>query len=951
MKLLRRTACLAVALVVLASAVADAQELRGRITGVVRDNTGGVLPGVTVTISGPALIQPQVTVSGEDGSYRFPALPTGVYVIQYELPGFQTLRREEIRVGLSVTLTIDVQLQLAAVQEVLTITGESPVVDVKSTTTGTSFTEELLEDIPNARDIWAAISQAPGFQMTGFDVGGSHTGTQTGYQTYGFGDQNKTLLEGINVTETRAGNAGYFDFGSFEEFQTGGSGNMGEQTGLGAFINITVKSGGDSFHGDVYYDYRNESTVSDNVPSEFKVGGGTLEGFKAPASGLSRGNPITKQYDFNAGVGGPIVKGKAWFYASYENHDQFKAILGLPEEAESKLVNYTIKGTYQISSKNTFIGYFNQRTKLQPLRELSLTRPPESSLWQSSKNRPWKLEWTSVPNDRMFLDLQFSNWGNFFPLFPTQTQTASTEGVPVGRFDQATGQYSGANSYYHNRDTVKPQFSGSLSYFKDNWHGTHNFKFGFEGYRERREFLRFQPGDVWYRDRSGVPEEVWIYNTPNSGINDTVAINFYAQDAWTIGNRLTLNVGFRFDRYKMGWPEQSFTPNQSAFFTPVTTPATTVATFNSISPRIGFAYDLTGNGKTVVKAYFGRFYFNPSTTVGDRENPVGEARRIYQFNDLDGNRILSGPQELGRLLRTAGGAGFVRVDRDIEHAYGQEFSVHAEHELMENFSLRGSYVYKAMRDDWAEVDIARVNAYTIPFNFLDVGADNVRGTADDQTIALFDRPATAPSDRVYTNPGRYTDANDGNYHTVEFAVNKRFARNWLLLSSFEHTWANDVRNTTSGTGSLDVARMNQTYFWPPNRRRFGSQDTTFWNYKLVGRYVFPYQIGVSASYKLQSGYNIAREISVPLPGAGAEVISADLLSNDRAPNVGILDFRVEKTFNLGGRKGSITPMLDVFNATNSDTIVNFRLRSGTRYNEVIALLDPRIFRFGIRYEF
>ena len=217
------------AVVTLGLATAAAQEMRGRITGVVTDNTGAVLPGVTVTASGAAILQPQTAVTGGDGTYRYPALPPGVYDLTFELAGFQTLKREGIRLGLNQTLTVDSQLQLSSLQETVTITGDSPVIDVKSTTVGTNFTKELLQDIPNARDIWAAMSQAPGFQMTGYDVGGSRTGTQTGYQTYGVSGQNKTLFEGINVTKGQDANAGYFDFGSFEEFQLGVSGNMGEQ--------------------------------------------------------------------------------------------------------------------------------------------------------------------------------------------------------------------------------------------------------------------------------------------------------------------------------------------------------------------------------------------------------------------------------------------------------------------------------------------------------------------------------------------------------------------------------------------------------------------------------------------------------------------------------------------------------------------------------------------------
>ena len=417
------SALLVVLVIGLTAESSTAQELRGRITGVVTDNTGAVLPGVTITVAGPALIQPQTTLTGGEGQYRYPALPPGLYTVTFELSGFQTLKREDIRLGLNQTLSIDAQLQLSSLQETVTITGESPVVDVKSTTIGTNFTKELLQDIPNARDIWAALAQAPGFQMTAYDVGGSHTGTQTGFQTYGVSGQNKTLFEGINVTEGQDTNAGYFDFGSFEEMQVGGSGNMGEQSGLGAFLNLTVKSGGDRFNSQVYYDYVGQQTLSNNVPDAFKTPGGTdSSGFKAPTIidpatgqrlGLSRGNPITKQYDFNVNLGGPIRKGRLWYFLSYRDNNQYKTILGLPgEEAQSQLVNKTAKVTYQLNRSNQIIGFYNVRSKFQPLRDLSLAIPVSAANWQDSKNRPQKIEWTSTLSSRAFLDVQASHWGN-----------------------------------------------------------------------------------------------------------------------------------------------------------------------------------------------------------------------------------------------------------------------------------------------------------------------------------------------------------------------------------------------------------------------------------------------------------------------------------------------------------------------------------------------------------
>jgi len=422
---------------------AVAQELRGRIAGVITDDSGAIVPGVTVTATSPALIQPQTTTSGSDGNYRFPALPSGLYTLTFELQGFSTIRREGVRVTLNQTFTIDAKMKPASLSETLTISAETPTIDTKTTSIGTAFTKELLTDIPNARDIWAAMSQAPGFQMQGYDVGGSHTGTQTGYLAYGVGDQNKTMIEGINVTESTAANAGYFDFGSFEEFQLGAAGNLGEQAGPGALMNITVKSGGDKFSGQIYYDYEGTSTIGDNVPSAYKIPGGLgSDGFKAPTLtdpatgqliGLQTGNPITKQYDLNVNVGGPIIKGKLWFFAGYRDNNQYKTILGLPgTTAQSQLVNYTGKLTYQINPKNQLIGFFNQRTKLQPLRDLSLSTPLESAYYQASKNRPVKLEWTSVLSDRAFLDIQVAHWLNNFPLYPSKTQSNSTEGVGPG---------------------------------------------------------------------------------------------------------------------------------------------------------------------------------------------------------------------------------------------------------------------------------------------------------------------------------------------------------------------------------------------------------------------------------------------------------------------------------------------------------------------------------------
>ena len=947
---------------------AQAQEFRGRINGVVTDESGAVLPGVTVTATSPALIQPQVAATGEDGNYRLIALPPGLYTISFEMSGFQSVKQENVRVVIGQTLSVDIKLAVATLQEALTVKAETPVLDRTTTTVSTNFTKELLTEIPNARDIWAAMSQAPGLQMTGYDVGGSHTGTQSGYITYGLSQQNTTKLEGINTTEATNANAGYFDFGSFEEFQVGGAGNGAEQDVPGASLNVTVKSGGDNFSGTWYSDWEGKGSVSNNVANELTVPGGIKDGFKAPntAGGLRSGNPIDKQYDINASGGGPLYRGKAWFFVSYRLNDQYRTIIGLDQLAQSKLTNYTGKGTFQLSRSNQLIGFWNKRTKLQPLRDFSTLVPVSASYYQGSRNYPMKLEWTSILSDRLFLSVLGAQWYNFFPLRPTyEGGIGDRASLQPGRQDLDTQAFfdGGANNYYQDRKRYKPQFAATMSYFKDGWKGSHDFKLGFEWKRDRRLEGNDQPFDIFYRDRAGVPVEVDLYNTPVVATTDVNNQSLYLRDDWKLTNRLTLNLGLRIEHYVDGWPEQEQTPNGipvlagindpriTAFFADRTIEGRNVADTWTAGPRIGFAYDISGTGRQVVKGYYGRFYFNSADIVADTENPVGDASLRYRMTDLNGNRLLDGPQELGAFLTTVGGAGFVRVDPNLKRPYGEEISGHYEYEIFNGLTARSSYVYKNVRNDWAEVDVARIGEYTRPQEVIDNGVDGVRGTTDDATISLLDLSRTGlPSDRVFTNPDGYKS----DYHTVEVALNRRFKDGWMVLTSFGYTWLSQHNGVTSTTSAVDSVGLSKTYNWSPNQRRFGDdgrEDTTIWNYKLIGRYSLPWQFGVSGSYKLQSGRQWGRTISAALTNAGSQTVRVESADFRRAPNVGIFDIRADKSFTLPNKAGRITAMLDVFNLTNSSTVTNFRITTGATFQEILAILDPRIVRFGVRYEF
>jgi len=927
------------------------------------------LPGVTVTAKSPALIQSQVQVTGADGGFRFLALPPGVYAIDFDLAGFQKIQRPDVRVVINQTLTVDMQMNVATLQETVTVTGASPIVDTSTTTMGTNFTKELLTEIPNARDIWAAMAQAPGIQMTAYDVGGSNTGNQSGFRSYGFDTQNQTRMEGIDTTEGTAANAGYFDFGSFEEFSVGGAGADASAFAGGAVLSISVKSGGDRFSGNWYSDYFNENMLSDNVPDYLRTGNTPNENGLFTRVPLSKGNPTKKQYDVNWNFGGPLLKQKAWFFTSWRLNDKYSYILGLGDTLErSKLSNkYTFKGTFQVGRNNQIIGFLNKREKLQDKRGISLTTPLSAAYYQASRNYPWKVEWTSVLGSRAFLDVMYANWYNFFPLRPVRDFGLYDGPWAPGRTDTATGNLfdGGGNNGYQDQKRYKPQVYTTLSYYKDGWAGSHDFKVGYDWKRDRRHLYRDQPFDIFYRDTNGVPAQVDIYNTAVRGTNDVLYNAGWINDTWKLTNRLTLNLGLRFEAYKDQWPEQEFAPNglpalagftdptYVAFVAPRTVEARTVADTKTVVPRVGIAYNLTGDNRTVLKAYVGQSRWNSADTLANQENPVGIAQLRYAFLpctatrttgcDLNGNRLLDSPAELGAFNSTLGGAGFVRIDRDLTRPTSNEASVNLEREISNSFSGRVSYVYKNMRNVWGEIDAIRTPAYTVPYTLVDPGPDNnAATTADNQIFQTFDRPATIGSDRVFTNE----DILDADFQTFEVGVNRRFTGKWMMLSSFGYTWSSMLHDTT-GFGRLDTSAA-----YRPARQLFGDggiETSTLWNYKIIGRYTLPFELGLSGSWKVQSGQQYGRTISVAFPGDGTQTVRVEPITAHRYPSVAIMDVRADKSFTFG-KRGKLTGQFDVFNLANSGVPTTVRLTS-VNFNEVTAILSPRVIRLGVRFDF
>src|SRR5919106_2517516 len=260
-----RLVLLAMALVAFGATPALAQLEPGRLTGIVSDAQGAVLPGVTVTATSPSLIGKQVAVTEQDGKFLFPSLPSGTYALTFELTGFRPVKRENIVLTLGRTLTVDMKLEVASVQETLTVTAESPLVDRTTTAVGNEFSAEKLAAVPSATDLWAALGQSPGVRMLGFDVGGSHKSQQVGYESFGVRGQNRVVTDNVDTTEGTGGAGIYQDFFAHEEVAVSAAGGDVAMNTPGSALISTIKSGGNAFKSLLNYTYEGERFVGRNL--------------------------------------------------------------------------------------------------------------------------------------------------------------------------------------------------------------------------------------------------------------------------------------------------------------------------------------------------------------------------------------------------------------------------------------------------------------------------------------------------------------------------------------------------------------------------------------------------------------------------------------------------------------------------------------------------------------
>ena len=984
----RFTAFLTVLALFAGVSVGAAQVQTGDINGRVADNTGAVLPGVTVTATSPALISPLVAVTSATGTYSFPRVPIGTYTIRFELPGFSTLVRENVVVTIGFNATINADLQISSVQETVTVSGQSPVVDTKNTTQQTTFDLESLQSIPSARDPWVMLERTPGIAMDRVNVGGTQSGQQSGYISRGAGSgNNKWSLDGVDITDMSATGASpiYYDFDMLQEMQvTTGGADASQQTG-GVGINFVSKSGTNVFKGSGRFYVTDEQFQGDNLTDEIKL------------DGAGSGAPIKNIKDMGLEAGGPILRDKLWFWGSYGRSDINTGLVGfyLPTETcqgikaaleddplanistddqrqclgndGTLLNNYNWKLTWSPVSNNRFNFQNTWAEKSKNARGASDTRPLETTQqqravssdfgtfgWETGPSPIWKMGDQHVFTDRFLLDVQAGHVGNNFTL--TFQEDAQRGIQPINELSDGSWQRSFSESIF-----LRPTDSVDVtaSYFVPAaLGGDHALKIGYRWRNARGDSISHFGGNAVARYDEGEAVEAQFYRDGNTSyLLKTQAL--YVQDTYT-RNRLTLNLGLRWDRQtdEALATEVPANPLIPSIMPAISFPgASHDVVWNDISPRLGLNYDVFGTGRTVARTSYAMYFgqMGPGQLAGNLVS-IGQVFVRYPWTDTNGDTFVQVDEvDFTRLLSRSGTfdptnpANFNSpntIDPDVKNDRTREFIVGFDHELMPGVGVGASYIWRKY-DQFAWNDNPRIDSsdYTAVTFTPSCDADGARC----ESVTYYQPNFVPPTGTIYTNqPDRYR-----NFNGIELTLDKRYSNRWMANASFAYNDAKDYWDSPAAyQDPTNIEQLHGAEFAPESG---GSGiDNVFtnakWLVKASGMYTLPWAgINIAANTQYRQGYPFPQAIRTPARRnqAGRVNVLLDPMGDVRLENVFTLDLRIDKAFQIG--KLRLVPQVDMFNATNTNAILaRRRLQTDDDANNISGIVAPRVIRFGVR---
>jgi len=974
-----RVVGVAAMLLLVAGVPAFAQLQSGNLYGTVVDEQGTALPGVTVTLTGGGA--PQVQVTNAQGQFRFLGLAPESYAVKAELEGFSTIEYPNIRINVGRNTTIEITLT-PAVEEVITVTAESPLLDERKISTGATVTQTELEKIPTSRDPWAVLQQVPGVLTDRINVGGNESGQQSQYIGPGSGgDQAVWAVDGVNITDMAATGSSptYYDFDSFEEMQvtTGGS-DVSLPTG-GVVLNMVTKRGTNEWRGSGRYLVTDNSWQSTTSFDSSKLGTGQRP-FKA-------GNRIVEVLDYGAELGGPVVRDRLWIWGAYGKQDiELLTVSDVSDATE--LDTYNAKVNAQLSANNSATGFFLYGDKIKNGRNAGPTRPQETTWNQTGPTEVYKLEDTHIFSANFFLTGLASLVESGFQLAPQ----GGLDITPV--LDQTFVWHNSFLLY----DTDRPQTQYRLdgSNFFNTGGVSHELKFGV-GYREAEvaSLSRWPGAGIqldYYRNYVG-------YGYPEIDAGASVVqlsrdafpaytldySSVYAQDTLTVGN-LTANLGLRYDIQDGTLDPRQVRANSIA---PQVLPAISYAggdigfEWESITPRLGLTYALGQERKTLLRASYAQFADQLGSTASTWLNPLYPGAYVYAYyTDLNGNGQVEASEVGGPCNACSNpfnqtynpfnpGVALQSnaVDPNLDPPLTHEVLLSGEHAFLPEFVVGLNLTYRLITDILETEDLV--------FDGDPRSATNVNLLGRVATRADYvpvTRTGTLPNGQPYTvtfynlAPGigsrggqllRNGDR-EQTYEGASLTFNKRLSNRWMLRGNFTvSNWEwdtpeselEDRTNTIPGSHDGDPVLQG-------SGTGSGSKGAIYinsnWSYSVNGLYQIapdrPWGFNVAANLTGREGYPIPNFRRFTRPGLGSTNVLIGRADDFRNPDVHLLDARVEKEFTFSDF--GLTLGVDVFNVTNEAYVLQREHRQGVGTSGFVReILSPRIFRIGARFSF
>ena len=912
-----------VTICILLPRVVFAQGLTGTLIGSVKDGQGGVLPGALVRVTSPALIRRELTTTtNEKGQLRFPRLLPGSYALDVEMPGFATYHELDIRIGAGATIERTILLQLAGVAESITVQGHGSRIEARSSGLEARFGPEYIRAIPTGRfSMFDFIRTAPGISPTSPAGATTSTVSVTSVSALGSGvNENQFLIDGTNFTCPCSGTARAepgVDFIQEVQVQTvGASAEFGNMQG--AVINVVTRHGGENLLYDASY-YAQAAGLT-SQPVVLPVPGGS-----PPTSGYTR----SRYRDFTTNLGGPALRDRLWFFGGYQYLRDYDSQPGadpkFPRTYEQDKV--LAKLTWQLKPSMQLMQSFHEEFWVNPPPP-TITTPFETT----TRNR------ASVPA---------ITFGHF-----THTLSASTLwDVRVGRFvvseerppstgdvttashtDRLTGVTTGAPQTFGERMYFRTTAKATITHYRPGPFGAdHQWKLGGSVERGEARHTTIIPTGTRFVDNNGQPfQSISRDPSPDGGLSMTTSA--FASDTLTVGNRLTLNLGVRFDHSRAISQDMHALDSQGRETEAIVAGLGTLYTWNMVSPRLGVTAKLSADGRTILRASYGRF--NQGVLTGEYSNfhPGVTPVTTAAFDPATGGYT--------RIVSVVDARSQLRLEPEIRAPYSDEYSVGVDREFSRHLAVTIAYVGKEGADF--------------------IGYEEVGGQYSQQTRPLPDGGtvpvlvlvnATADRRFLLTNPEGYSLTYNGLVTTIE----KRRSHGWQAFGSYTFSRAGGLQvssGTVASGEQLSTLTSSGTFGQDPNhltnaRGRMANDRPHM--FRIMGSADVP-RTGfvVAANFQHFSGKPWAATTRVSLP-QGDQRILLEPPGSRRLSSQSLLDLRVSRIFRLGG-VARVELLMDVLNAlddTAEEALATDNLFSPT-FAPPTVFMNPRRVMVGVR---